>query len=242
MQLTGRVALVTGGAHRIGRAIALALAKGGADVVVNYHESQDEAAATVAEIEALGRSALAVRADVSRRDQVSAMVEETEARFGRLDLLVNNASLFLSTPFLAIPEEEWDRVLAVNLKGPFLTMQAAVPLLRADSGLVVNIADLSGLQPWSGYAHHSVSKAGLVHLTRVAARALGPLVRVNCIAPGAVLPPSDYSQQQIAELREETVLDRIGSPEDVVRALQFVVESDFTTGTVVVVDGGRLLL
>ncbi len=241
MQLTDRTALVTGGGHRLGRALALGLARGGANVVVNYHSSPDQADETVREVEDLGSAAMAVQADVSVRAQVTAMIDRTRDRFGRLDVVVNNASLFLSTPFLAIPEDEWDRVLAVNLKGPFLVMQAAAPLLRVDGGLVVNIADLSALQPWHGFAHHSVSKAGLTHLTRIAARALAPHIRVNAIAPGTVLPPADYTQEQIAELRERTALKRLGSPDDVVRALLFLVESDFATGEVLVLDGGRLL-
>ncbi|HKJ93468.1 MAG TPA: SDR family oxidoreductase [Longimicrobiales bacterium] len=242
MDLTNRVALVTGGARRLGRTLVLALARGGADVVVNYHTSEAEARQTVSDVEELGQRALAVRADVSSRAQVEAMIERVADAFGRLDVLVNSASLFRSTPFADIDEAEWDRVLAVNLKGPFLVTRAAVPLLAAAEGLVVNIADLSALQPWRGFAHHSVSKAGLVQLTKVAARALAPRVRVNCIAPGTVLPPEDYTEQQVADLRSRIALGRIGAPEDVARALLFVVDSDFVTGEVVVVDGGRSLM
>ncbi|MEJ2679096.1 MAG: SDR family oxidoreductase [Gemmatimonadota bacterium] len=242
MDLADRVALVTGGARRVGRSLALALARGGADVVVNYHGSEADAHRTVEEIQALGRRAVAIRADVASRRDVAALIDGVAAEFGRLDVVVNSAALFRSTPFLAIDEEDWDRVLAVNLKGPFLVTQAAAALLAVHEGLVVNIADLSALQPWPGFAHHSVSKAGLAQLTKVAARALAPRVRVNCIAPGTVLPPEDYTQEQIADLRERTALKRLGSPADVVRALLFLVESDFVTGEIVVVDGGRSLM
>jgi NAD(P)-dependent dehydrogenase (short-subunit alcohol dehydrogenase family) len=242
MDLAGRVALVTGGARRVGRSLALGLANGGADVVVNYHTSEADARRTVAEIEAIGRRAVAVRADVASRTDVAAMIDHVAKEFGRLDVVVNSASLFRSTPFLAIDEKDWDRVLAVNLKGPFLVIQAAAAMLAADQGLVVNLADLSALQPWPGFAHHTVSKAGLAQLTKVAARALAPRVRVNCIAPGTVLPPEDYTQEQIADLRDHTALKRLGSPADVVRALLFLVESDFVTGEIVVVDGGRSLM
>lgn len=243
MDLNGKVALVTGGARRLGRELSLGLAKAGADVVVNYLHSRAEAESTASEIMALGRRALAVRADVSQRAELAFLVRETANFFGRLDVLVNNASTFESTPILGIEEEEWDRVLAVNLKGPFLLAQLAEPLLRRDGGgVIVNIADLSGLQPWPSYAHHSVSKAGLIHLTKILARALGPDVRANCIAPGTVLPPEDYTEAQLRQSRERSVLRRIGSPDDVVRALLFLVESDFVTGEVVVVDGGRMLL
>lgn len=243
MDLNGKVALVTGGARRLGRELSLGLAKAGADVVVNYLHSRAEAESTASEIMALGQRALAVRADVSQRAELAFLVRETANFFGRLDVLVNNASTFESTPILGIEEEEWDRVLAVNLKGPFLLAQLAEPLLRRDGGgVIVNIADLSGLQPWPSYAHHSVSKAGLIHLTKILARALGPDVRANCIAPGTVLPPEDYTEAQLRQSRERSVLRRIGSPDDVVRALLFLVESDFVTGEVVVVDGGRMLL
>ncbi|MEJ2215682.1 MAG: SDR family oxidoreductase [Gemmatimonadota bacterium] len=242
MDLADRVALVTGGARRVGRSLTLALARGGADVVVNYLHSQADARQTVAEVEALGRRGLALQADVSSRRQVTAMIDRVGQEFGRLDVVVNSASIFRSTPFLAIGDEDWDRVLAVNLTGPFLVMQASAALLAAHEGLIVNMADLSALQPWPGFAHHSVSKAGLVQLTRVAARALGPRIRVNCIAPGTVLPPEDYTQEQIADLRDRTALKRLGSPADVARALLFLVDSDFVTGEVVVLDGGRSLM
>jgi NAD(P)-dependent dehydrogenase (short-subunit alcohol dehydrogenase family) len=243
MDLNGKVALVTGGARRLGRELSLGLARAGADVVVNYHQSGTEAEATAAEVVALGRRAITVRADVSRKADVVGLVRAAADAFGRLDILVNNASTFESAPLLAIEEADWDWVLAVNLKGPFLLAQAAQPLLRRDGGgVIINIADLSGLQPWSSYAHHSVSKAGLIHLTRILARALGPEIRANCIAPGTVLPPEDYTEAQLRQSRDRTVLHRIGSPDDVVRALLFLVESDYVTGEVVVVDGGRMLL
>lgn len=242
MRIEGRAALVTGGARRVGRALSLALARAGADVVVNYHRSAEEAASVVGEIEALGRRAVAVPADVSDETHVRALVDATEGRFGRLDILVNSASLFQSAPLLEIDRAAWDRVLAVNLTGPFLLSSAAAPLLRRDGGgVIVNIADLSAFQPWAAYAHHAVSKAGLVHLTRVLARALGPEVRANAIAPGTVLPPEDYGEAELRRDRERSVLRRIGDPQDVARALLFLVESDFVTGEVVVVDGGRML-
>lgn len=243
MDLNGKVALVTGGGRRVGRALALALAREGADVVVNYFRSAAEAEATAAEIVALGRRAIAVHADVSVRAEVLRMVRTVADTFGRLDVLVNNASTFEQVPLLGVEEELWDRVLAVNLKGPFLLSQAAEPLLRRDGGgVIINIADLSAFQPWPSYAPHAVSKAGLVHLTRVLARALGPDIRANCIAPGTVLPPEDYTEEQIRTSRDRTVLQRIGSPEDVARALLYLVGSDYVTGEVVVVDGGRMLL
>ncbi|MBI4409466.1 MAG: glucose 1-dehydrogenase [Gemmatimonadetes bacterium] len=242
MELAGKVALVTGGARRLGRALVLALARAGADVVINYFRSAEAAEQTAAEVVALGRRAVVVHADVALKPEVDELVRRTADAFGRLDVLVNNASTFETAPFLGIREQDWDRVLAVNLKGPFLLSQTAAPLLKRDGGgVIVNIADLSALRPWPSYAHHSVSKAGLLHLTRVLARALAPDIRANCIIPGTVLPPESMTDEQVRELRERTTLQRLGSPEDVARTLLFLVESDFITGEAVVVDGGRML-
>jgi pteridine reductase len=240
MEIHGKAALVTGGARRVGRSLALALAEAGADVVVNYNASADEAQATVADIEACGRRGVAVQADVSRGSDVARLIAATEHAFGRLDILVNSASIFQRTPFLQISEAEWDHVLAVNLKGPFLLSQAATPLLSRDGGgAIVNIVDLSALQPWPSFAHHAVSKAGLLHLTQVMARSLGPAVRVNSIAPGTVLPPEG---QQGEEGSERRVIEREGAPGDVVEALLYLVRADFVTGENLLVDGGRMLL
>lgn len=243
MDLNGKAALVTGGAHRLGRAFALGLARAGADVLVDYHTSESDAAETVADIRALGRRAAAVRADVSDGADVKRLVAACADEFGRLDVLVNSASLFESAPFESLSDDDWDRSLAVNLKGPFMLARDAAPLLRRDGGgLIVNIADLSAFQPWPRYAAHAVSKAGLVHLTRVLARALAPDIRANCIAPGTVLPPTGYTDAESDPKGMRRVLGREGSPDDAVRALLYFVEADFVTGEVAVVDGGRMLL
>ena len=241
MELTGRVALVTGGARRVGRELALALARAGADVVINHSSSAAEATTVCSEVERLGRRALAVRADVSVKADVDRMVDAASAHFGRIDVVVNNAARFDSAPVLEITEAEWDRVLAVNLKGPFMVSQAAAPLLTEAGGAIVNIADLSAYLPWPAYAHHAAAKAGLVQLTRVFARALAPRVRVNCIAPGTVLPPPEYNTEDIEREADRTVLERIGTPADVAQAMLYLLNSDFVTGTTLVVDGGRLL-
>jgi len=240
METAGTVALVTGGARRLGRAFAHALAGAGCDVVVNYNSSAAEAEATVGEIRALGRRAVAIRADVSRVDEIRHLIDEAAQVFGRLDILVNSASLFERAPVSEIDEAAWDRVLGVNLKGPFFLSRAAAPLLRRDGGgVIVNIADLSALQAWPSFAHHAVSKAGLVHLTRVLARAFAPEIRVNAITPGTVLPPERHEGEDGSEKR---LVARTGEPDDVTRALLYLVQSDFVTGENLVVDGGRLLL
>ena len=234
-----RVALVTGGAVRVGRAITLALADAGFDLVVGYHGSGAAAREVVGEVERSGRRALAVQADLSGSRGAKELAAAATTAFGRLDLLVNNASTFFATPFDQIGEDEWDRVMAVNLKAPFLLIQATAAALARSRGHVVNIVDLSGLRPWARYPHHSVSKAALAHLTRVAARVLAPRVRVNAIAPGSVLPEEDATPEAVRAAAAGIPLGEWGSPEDVARTVLFLDQSPFVTGEVIVVDGGR---
>lgn len=241
MDLSNRTALVTGGAHRVGRALAVALARAGADLAVHYHGAGEAARATAEEIRALGRRAETFRADLADAREAAGLAGRVVGSMGRLDVLVNNAALFESGSFLDVTAEEWDRVMAVNARAPFLLLQATAESLAESKGVAVNIADVSGIRAWPAFPHHSVSKAALIHLTRVAARALAPDVRVNCIVPGTVLPPEDYTGEQIEESARRTVLERIGSEDDVVEALLFLVRSEFATGSVVVVDGGRTL-
>jgi NAD(P)-dependent dehydrogenase (short-subunit alcohol dehydrogenase family) len=241
MELTGRVALVTGAAHRVGRALALALAREGADIALHYHRSADAARQTASEIEGYGRRVALLSADLGEASAAEGLVARAATELGRLDVLINSASLFESSSLLDVDAEAWDRVMAVNLRAPFLLTRAAAPYLTEAEGVVINIADLSGIRVWRAFPHHGVAKAGLIHLTRVSARSLGPGVRVNCVVPGTVLPPDDYTQEQVAASVERTVLKRVGSPRDVEEAVLFLIRSDFSTGSVVVVDGGRML-
>lgn len=236
-----RVAVVTGGAVRVGRAIALGLTEAGFDLVVGYHGSAREAAGVAELVGGMGRRCVTVRMDVSSGEDVERMASTVRDEFGRLDLLVNSAALFQETPLGQVDEEEWDRVMGVNLKGPFLMVQALSDLLTASGGNVINLVDLGAFQPWLRYPHHSVSKAALLHLTRVQARALAPRVRVNAIAPGAVLLPEGVSDEERERSRIRAALKVLGSPEDVVRTVLFLDRSPFITGEVVVVDGGALL-
>lgn len=242
MRLRGRTALVTGGAVRVGRALALALAREGMRVVVGYGSSEGPAREVVEEIRRGGGEAAMVAADLSRMDEVPRLAEEAERAFGGLDVLVTNASVFPADAFEETDEATWDAALAINLTAPFFLTQLLAPGMRArGGGAVVNLADLAGLQSWQGYAAHSISKAGVVHLTRVAARALAPAIRVNAIAPGTVLPPDDFPEDEVRRLAERAPLRRNGSPDDVVEALLYLLRADFVTGEVLVVDGGRIL-
>jgi pteridine reductase len=233
-------ALVTGGAVRVGRAISLGLARAGYDVVVHYHRSAVPASEVVREIEALGRRAVAVQADLSRMDEVDRVARAAEDACGGIDVLVNNASVFPPEGFGEIDESLWDHTLAVNLKAPFFLSQALAPRMKErGSGVIVNLADLAGLQSWKRYVAHGIAKAGLVHLTRVSARALAPEVRVVGIAPGTVLPPEDATPEEVDRLARRSPLRRIGSPDDVVEAVLFLLRADFVTGEILSVDGGR---
>jgi NAD(P)-dependent dehydrogenase (short-subunit alcohol dehydrogenase family) len=180
----GKIALVTGGARRIGRAIALALAHAGADVAITFHTSQSEAASTAAAIAALGRRAVATSCDVRSEASVRAAVAAVIAEFGRLDILVNNAAVFASAALESLTLDQWDEVFATNARGPFLVAREALPHLRAARGRIVNIGSLGATHAWAGHAHYCASKAALHMLTQAMAKAFAPEVSVNCVAPG----------------------------------------------------------
>lgn len=236
----GPVALVTGGGIRVGRAVALGLAEDGYDLVVHHHTSGAAAEEVAAAALRLGRRAHTVRADLSLEADAVRLAREAAERFGRLDLLVNSASTFVPGDLLGVTADEWDAVMAVNLRAPFLLARETADLLRGAGGSVVNIVDLSALQPWTSHPVHSVSKAGLLHLTRVMARRLAPEVRVNAIAPGVVLPPEHFDEEDVERARQQVPLGRIGTPGDVVEAVRFLAGADYVTGQVIVVDGGEI--
>jgi len=240
--LKGKSVLVTGAAKRVGRIIALALAKRGARVAVHYRGSKAEAERTADEIRALGTEAMTVQAELTREDEVAAMVAAVKGRLGSLDVLVNNAAVFFRTPFATVTADDWDRTLDPNLKAVFLcSVHAGRQMLGQDGGgVIVNIADWAGLRPYTGYLPYCVSKAGVIALTRGLARTLAPKVRVNAVGPGPVLVPADLPEAEAREIMEKTPLKRHGSPEDVAAAVVFLVEgSDFITGVLLPVDGGR---
>ena len=243
MELNNSVVLITGAAVRVGRAIALALADRGADIAFTYLDDSEPWSQTLAEIKAKGVRTMALPLDVRGPDQPRARVEQVVEAFGRIDILINNASVWLAKPFLEISLEQWDTALAVNLTGPFLCSQAvATHMLQQKAGLIVNITDLSAFQTWVNYAHHSASKAALVALTRVMAAELAPHIRVNAIAPGTVLLPDDATDDKRQWAIENSLLRRVGRPEDVARTVIFLAESDFATGAVYFMDGGRALV
>lgn len=243
MTLTGKAALVTGGAARLGRALALGLAGRGADVAITYRSSEHEAQTVLTELRKAGVRGAAVRCDQASEADVRAAVRWVVGEFRRLDVLVNSAAIFEKTPFESLDAAAWDRHLAINLRGPFLFALHAAPHLRADGGgKIVNLADIAGFRPWKGYLPYSISKAGAIALTQALARELAPDVQVNAIAPGAVLWPEEYTAEQREAALARVPLARSGSPDDVVATLLYLLEgSDYVTGTVIPVDGGRLL-
>ncbi len=243
MQLKNSVALITGAAARVGKATALALAAKGAAIAFTYLNDAEPWRDTLADIEATGAAALALPLDVRQPGQPQAVVQQVIERFGRIDLLVNNASVWLRAPFLEISAEQWQMALDINLTGPFLCAQAVAPhMLAQKAGVIINITDLSAYQTWPEYAHHSASKAGLVALTRVLAAELAPHVRVNAIAPGTVLLPDNAPPEKEQWAVENSLLKRVGSPEDVAKTIIFLTEMDFATGAVYFMDGGRALV
>jgi len=239
-KLSGRVALVTGAGKRLGRAVASRLASEGADVAVHYRGSDAEAREVVGEIEKLGRRAIAMRAELTSINEIRALVQSVAHEFGRIDVLVNSAANFLPSSVISTTEEIWDASLDTNVKGPFFLAQAAAPWLRRSNGVIVNFADTGGILGWPGYIAHSVSKAGMIMLTKTLAKALAPEVRVNAIAPGTITMPGDPVEWD-QEFVKIAPLKKTGTPEDVAEAVSYLVGAKFLTGHVLVLDGGRTL-
>ncbi|MEW6296387.1 MAG: 3-oxoacyl-ACP reductase family protein [Thermodesulfobacteriota bacterium] len=242
MDLNGKVALVTGGARRLGKAIVSALAARGCKVVVHYHTSRAEAEQTVGELLAAGREAIAVRADITQEAEVDRMIETAVARFGRIDILVNNAAVFFRTPAETLTVEEWEQVMEVNLTGTFLCAHKIGLRMREWGwGHIINMADVAGLRPWADYIPYSVSKACVITFTQGLAMELAPQVMVNAIAPGPILFQDDTPPEVRRREIDKTLLKRAGTPEEVAELVVFVAESDYSTGSVFPVDGGRSL-
>ncbi len=238
--LQKRVAVVTGAGKRLGRAVALRLAEDGCDVVVHYRSSEADARAVVGEIENLGRRGVAIAADLNSVAEIKKLFQEINERFGRLDVLVNSAATFVESVFTATTEKEWHASLDSNLKAPFFCAQAATPMLREAQGVIVNFADIGGMLGWPGFIPHSISKAGVILMTRALAKELAPEVRVNAIAPGTITMPGDPPAWE-RDFIQLAPLRRTGTPRDIADAVLFLVHAKFITGQTLVVDGGRTL-
>ncbi len=237
--LEGKNALVTGAAKRIGREIALGLARSGANVAITYRSSRDEARKTRAEIAGCGVRALAVSCDVRSEPSVAAAVGRVVRQFGSLDLLVNNAALYETVPIQEITVAQWDAMFATNVRGPFLVARAALPALQRSRGRIINIGSLGGVRPWIEHAHYCASKASLHMLTAVMAKAWAPQVAVNCVAPGMIHAAHAEPSAFMRRVAAKTPMRRAGAAADVVDAVLFLATATtFITGQILVVDGG----
>lgn len=240
--LKGKVVCVTGSARRVGRAIALAFAAQGANVVIHHSNSDADAASAAEEARALGVEALIVKGDQAQPDDVTRMFGEIQARFGRLDVQVNSAAIFKKGDLLDISLEEWHDVIGVNLTGPFLCTQAAGRLMRdgGAGGVIINISDNSGLNAWAARPHHSIAKAGVIMLTQVGALSLAKHgIRVNCVVPGPVLRPAGEPESVLDAVAAALPVGHIGSPQNIAYACVFLAMNDFATGAILRIDGGE---
>lgn len=239
------VALITGGVKRIGATIAQQLHSAGFNLALHYRHSEKQALALQATLQAQRpESVLLLQAELLHVAKLSRLIEKTVANYGRLDVLVNNASSFFPTPLGQVKEAQWDDLLGTNLKAPFFLSQAAFPYLQAAQGCIINIIDIYAKQALKSYPVYSIAKAGLMMLTQALAHELGPTVRVNAIAPGAILWPEGQTLDEVAQKRflSKIALKRLGSPQDIAKAVIFLVnDANYMTGQVITVDGGRTL-
>jgi NAD(P)-dependent dehydrogenase (short-subunit alcohol dehydrogenase family) len=237
--LKGKSVLITGGARRIGREIALAFAAAGADVAITYLHSQEDAHQTLRDLESHGIKALCLFCDVREPLSVQKTVSEVAEGFGGLDVLVNNAAIYETAAFEDIQPEQWENMFLTNTRGPYLTVKEAAPHLRAKRGRVINIGSLGGLRPWTTHAHYCSAKAALVMLTQIMAKALAPEVAVNCVAPGMISLAQAEPTGWLKDIADRTPMKRAGRAEDVVETVLFLAQAThFLTGQIIAVDGG----
>ena len=239
MELNGHIVLVTGAGRRVGRAIATALGQRGMHVAVHYNGSAGGARETVADIESGGGRATLFQADLSQPAAPETLVNEVATTLGGIDVLVNSAAIMQRTPLDSVTPAEWDAMFAINSRAPFFAALAAHRHMAERGGAIVNIADLAGLETWPAYIPHGLSKTVVVQMTRSLAKTLAPSVRVNAVAPGVIMLPEGWQAETGERLRRTTPLERLGSVNDVVGAVIYLLEADFVTGETIVVDGGR---
>lgn len=240
MNIANKIILITGGAVRVGRAISLELAGAGATVCCHYHTSKKAALELKSMVEKTNGHIWLFQADLSVTTNAVNLVRQVIDTFGRIDVLINNASIFFKTPFGTVSEEQWDQFLNLNLKAAFfLSQEAGKQMSEQKEGKIINIADSGALHPFPSYLPYSISKAGLMALTKGLAKALAPYVQVSCVNPGPVLFPNDFPDKEKEFAINQTLLKRAGTAEDVARTVRFLIENDYITGECVAVDGGR---
>jgi len=241
MNLKNCVVLITGGAVRVGRAISIELARAGAILFCHYHQSTKQAESLKKQVEKTGGKIYLWQSDLNHISNIAILVNEVIVKFGKVDVLINNAALFFKTPLGSVQEEQWDRLFGLNLKAAFFCAQRAGIIMKKQGwGKIINIGDTSGENPWPSYIPYDLTKSGVIAMTRGLAKALAPQVQVNCVNPGPVLFPDHYTRSEKAKSVKRTLLKRAGHPEDISAAVRFLIEgSDYITGTVLTVDGGR---
>ncbi len=240
MNIVGKTALITGGAHRVGKAICEMFASAGANVAFTFYLSNDLAARTVDQLSAEGVSAMAIQCDITEWDAVHAMSEQVEAEFGGVDIIVNSAGLFKRTSIPTDDIDLWQRITRTSIDGTFHVCNAVAPgMLEHGGGVIVNILDSAIRQAWPGFTAHAVAKSGMLALTRQLAVELSPSIRTNAIVAGPVLPPPGMQASAIENVASRTLLKRWGKPSDIAAAVKFLIESDYITGEILTVDGGE---
>ena len=240
MDLENKVALVTGAGVRIGQAVAVKLGQLGMRLVIHYHHSEEGAKQTIQRLPGKKSRHLVLQADLKDVSAIKELVHKAEKQVGPVSVLVNNAAEFFPTPLFSATEEEWDHLLALNLKAPFFLSQALGEKMKSSGeGKIINMVDVSAERPWKSFLPYCASKAALISLTKGLARALSPEVQVNGIAPGTVLPPPEHIGMDLNASVENSLLKRIGKAEDILQAVEYLLQSDFVTGTILPVDGGR---
>ena len=241
MRIKGKTILITGGAVRLGRAITLEMVKSGAEVYCHYNQSETEALELVKESEKLDGKIHLLNADFSQIDQITSIISKIIDKKNRIDILINNAALFFQTPFGKVNETDWDQLFSVNLKAPFfISQQVGLIMKKVGFGKIINIGDTSGINPWPGYLPYSLTKSGIIAMTKGLAKALAPEVLVNCINPGPVLIPEYYKEEDIKKAINKTLIKKHGSANDIVKTVKYLIQdTDYVTGSIINVDGGR---
>ena len=243
MELKNRTVLVTGAGVRLGQAIAVSLGKQGMRVALHYHQSLEGAKETLELIGGDFKQHGCFQADLRQVSEIELLTQQIEAQIGQIDVLINNAADFFPTPLGEVAESEWDQLISLNLKAPFFLSQlVGTSMLKRGQGKIVNIADVAAERPWPQFLPYSASKAGLVSLTKGLAKALAPAVQVNAVAPGTMLPPPESSSFSQDLAIEKSLLKKMGRPDDIAKAVTYFLENDFVTGTLLPVDGGRMLV
>ncbi|MBT6727444.1 MAG: SDR family NAD(P)-dependent oxidoreductase [Deltaproteobacteria bacterium] len=242
MDLNNRTVLVTGAGVRLGQAIAVSLGQQGMNVALHYHQSLEGAKETLGLIGGDFKQHGCFQADLRQVSEIELLILQIEAQLGQIDVLINNAADFFPTPLGEVSESEWDHLISLNLKAPFFLSQlVGTAMLKRGQGKIVNIVDVAAERPWPQFLPYCASKAGLVSLTKGLAKALAPAVQVNAVAPGTMLPPPESSSFSHDLAIERSLLKKMGQPDDIAKAVTYFLENDFVTGTVLPVDGGRML-